>query len=70
MLHTDFGETDLAMETARRMLEINPNSAEGRFAYGYVLRYAGLNEESMNSMTTALEIDPPTRRSNRPVIRL
>ena len=64
-LYTEFGETDLAMETARRMLEINPNSAEGRFAYGYVLRYAGMNEESMTTMATALEIDPinPTFKS-------
>ncbi|MFQ5632057.1 MAG: protein kinase, partial [bacterium] len=42
MLYTDFGETDLAMETAQQMLEIDPNSASGMFAYGYVLRYAGM----------------------------
>ena len=65
MLYTDFGETDPAMKTAQRMLEINPNSAEGMFAYGYVLRYAGMIEESMTAMTTALEIDPtnPTFKS-------
>ena len=65
MLYTDFGETDLAMETAQRMLEVDPNSAEGMFLYGYVLRYAGMNEESMTAMTTALEIDPtnPTFKS-------
>jgi TolB-like protein len=62
MLYTDFGETDLAMKTAQRMLEVNPNSAEGMFAYGYVLRYAGMNKESMTSMTTALEIDPTNPR--------
>jgi tetratricopeptide (TPR) repeat protein len=58
MLYTDFGETDLAMETAQHLLEIDPNSAEGMFAYGYVLRYAGMNEESMTAMDAALEIDP------------
>ena len=65
MLYTDFGETDLAMETAQRMLEVDLNSAEGMFLYGYVLRYAGMNEESMTAMTTALEIDPsnPTFKS-------
>jgi len=65
MLYTDFGETDLAMETAQRMLEINPNSAEAMFAYGYVLRYAGMIEESMTAMTNALKIDPtnPTFKS-------
>ena len=64
-IYTEFGNTNLAMKTARRMLEINPNSAEGMFAYGYVLRYAGMIEESMTAMTTALEIDPtnPTFRS-------
>ncbi len=65
MLYTDFGETDPAMKTAQRMLEIDPNSAEGMFAYGYVLRYAGMIEESMTAMTAALEIDPtnPTFKS-------
>ena len=64
-LYTDFGETDLAMKNAQRMLAISPNSAEGMFAYGYVLRYAGMIEESMTAMTTALEIDPtnPTFKS-------
>ena len=65
MLYTDFGETDLAMETAQRMLEVDLNNAEWMFLYGYVLRYAGMNEESMTAMTTALEIDPtnPTFKS-------
>ncbi|MCZ6760686.1 MAG: hypothetical protein O7D29_09985, partial [Gemmatimonadetes bacterium] len=61
-IYTEFGETDLAMKTAQRMLEINPNSAEGMFAHGYVLRYAGMIEESMTAMTTALEIDPTNPR--------
>ena len=65
MLYTDTGETDLALEIARRTLEINPYSAEGLFAYGYVLRYAGMNDESVAAMTSALEIDPtnPTFKS-------
>ena len=65
MLYTEFGETDLAMETAQRTLAINPNSAEGLFAYGYVLRYAGMLEESMTAMSAALKTDPtnPTFRS-------
>ncbi len=58
MLYVDSGETDLAMETAQRTLEINPNSAVGVFAYGYVLRYAGMLEESITAMDTALDIDP------------
>jgi serine/threonine-protein kinase len=65
MLYTDFGETDLAMKTARRMLEINPNSAGAMFAYGYVLRYAGMIEESITAMRTAIRMEPtnPTFRS-------
>lgn len=58
MIYTDQGETHLAMKTARRMLEINPNSGEAIFAYGYVLHYAGMLEESMTAMDSALEIDP------------
>ncbi len=58
MLYTDFGETDLAMETAQHMLEIAPTNAEAMFAYGYVLRYAGMIEESMSAMTIALKRDP------------
>ena len=58
MLYTDAGETDLAMKNAQRALEINPNSAVAVFAYGYVLRYAGMIEESITAMDTALEIDP------------
>ncbi len=65
MLYTDFGETDLAMETAQQMLEIAPANAEAMFAYGYVLRYAGMIEESMAAMTAALAKDPtnPTFKS-------
>lgn len=64
-LYTEFGETDLSMETAQQMLMINPKSAEGMFARGYVLRYAGMREESMAAMSAALEIDPtnPTFKS-------
>jgi serine/threonine protein kinase len=57
-LYTDFGETDLAMETARRLLELDPNSPDGLYAYGYALQYAGLLEESMNAMDKVLEIEP------------
>jgi len=65
MLYTDAGKTDLAMESAQQTLKINPNSAEGIFAYGYVLQYSGMLEESMTAMYRALEIDPtnPTFRS-------
>jgi tetratricopeptide (TPR) repeat protein len=44
------------------MLSINPHSAEGHFARGYVLRYAGMLKESMRSMSAALELDPTNPR--------
>jgi tetratricopeptide (TPR) repeat protein len=44
---------------------INPNSAEGLFARGYLLRYAGMNDRSVAAMAAALERDPvnPTFKS-------
>jgi serine/threonine protein kinase/Tfp pilus assembly protein PilF len=62
LLNTDMGETERAMEVSERILAINPRSADGHFARGYVLRYAGMLEESMASMSVALEIDPTNPR--------
>jgi len=61
LLYTDAGETDLALRTALAMREINANSAEGWFAYGYVMRYAGLIDESVRAMDRALALDPTNR---------
>ena len=57
LLYTDAGELDLAYEAVQRMLEIKPNHAEGHFARGYVLRYAGVIDESVREMRYALAAD-------------
>jgi serine/threonine-protein kinase len=61
LIHTDAGETDLAMRNALAMREVNANSAEAWFAYGYVMRFAGLIEESVQAMDRALALDPTNR---------
>jgi serine/threonine protein kinase len=55
--YTDAGRTDEAYELALRAIEINPNNAMSHFARGYVLRYAGMMEESEDEMRLALDLD-------------
>ena len=61
-LYTEMGRTETAVELARRMLTINPNSALAHFSLGYVYRYAGMLEESKKEFDRALAIDPGNRR--------
>ncbi|MCH7680891.1 protein kinase, partial [candidate division KSB1 bacterium] len=61
-LYTEMGRTEKAVELARRMFTINPNSAQAHFSLGYVYRYAGMLEESEKMFDRALAIDPGNRR--------
>jgi serine/threonine protein kinase/Flp pilus assembly protein TadD len=60
--YTDAGRTDEAYELAQRVLEVNPNSAMAHFANGYVLRYAGMVDESLRHMMRAWELDSTNTR--------
>ena len=61
-LYTETARTEKAVELARRMLTINPNSASAHFSLGYVYRFAGMLEESEKEYDRALAIDPGNRR--------
>lgn len=58
LLYTDTGRTGDAVELTRRMLEINPNNADAHFSLGYIYRYAGMNNESVQEMENAVDLDP------------
>ncbi|HLE56258.1 MAG TPA: protein kinase, partial [Rhodothermia bacterium] len=64
LFYAEIGELDRAYASAQRVLEINPNNAEGHFARGYVLRYAGLVDESAEEMRRAIASD-----STNPIFR-
>ena len=61
-LYTDFGRTLDGVRLADRMLDVNPQSAEGHFARGYALRYTGLTDESVAEMSTAMRLDSTDSR--------
>ncbi|HLE56583.1 MAG TPA: protein kinase [Rhodothermia bacterium] len=56
-LYTDYGRHREAREAAMRILDLNPNSAMGHLSLGYVYRYAGMIEESVREMRTAVSLD-------------
>jgi len=52
------GELAKAYREAQDLVRRRPDSAEAHFALGYMLRYAGLLQESANQCDKALSIDP------------
>lgn len=58
MLYTETARTEQAVELAKQILQINPNSASGYFSLGYVYRYAGMLKESVQQFEEALTLDP------------
>jgi tetratricopeptide (TPR) repeat protein len=58
ILYTDTARTEKAVELTRRMVDINPNNANAHFSLGYIYRYAGMLNESMQEMEKAVTIDP------------
>jgi tetratricopeptide (TPR) repeat protein len=58
MLYTETARTEEAVEITRQMLEINPNDAEAHYSLGYIYRYAGMKDESIQEMEKAVALDP------------
>jgi TolB-like protein len=52
------GELTKAYQAAQAMVQQRPDSAEAHFALGYVLRYAGRQEEAAQECDAALQLDP------------
>ena len=55
---TERGELGRAYEAATDLVQRRPQSADAHFALSYVLRYAGMLDQSMQECKTARQLDP------------
>jgi len=57
-LYSETYQYEKAVELIHKMLEINADSADAHFSLGYIYRYTGMLEESIQEMELALSIKP------------
>jgi len=60
--YVEIGRTSDAVATLRKAVKIKPNNAYSRFFLGYVYRYGGMIDESIQEMEIALSLDPANSR--------
>jgi len=60
--YTETNRIEEALITTRKMLAINPDSANAHFSLGYIYRYAGMLDQSIQAMEIALKISPNNSR--------
>ncbi len=60
--YTETNRIEEALIITRKMIKINPNSAGSHFSLGYIYRYAGMLDEAISEMETALAISPNNTR--------
>lgn len=63
-IYTETGKTSKAVELSRKIIQLNSQDAQAHFALGYSYRYAGMIEQSIEHIETALRIDPNSRWSH------
>ncbi len=60
--YTETNRIEEAVITTRKMLAINPGSANAHFSLGYIYRYAGMLDQAIKEMEIALTISPDNSR--------
>jgi tetratricopeptide (TPR) repeat protein len=60
--YTEIGNSEEAAELINQMFRVTPNNAMAHYALGYLYRYAGMLEESVQEVEKALALDPKNQR--------
>jgi tetratricopeptide (TPR) repeat protein len=56
--YVETGKSVEAVKLIRKALNINPNNSEAHFWLGYIFRYTGPLDKSIEEMETAVKLDP------------